>query len=266
LTRSKRRKEKIIGHKPATLTGYRDHAIWSFAAETGARVEEISNLTIEDFHGYELLLNDTKNHESQVKAIGQSTFNILNEYITQYRPDSDSPYLFLTLQGNQMTPRNINKRLEVVMKKLNLGKGSMHMFRVSFATSCVKQMQSQGVINPVEHLRILTGHKSRDMAARYVRTVEESQIRDSYSKCSLIDHYYNQNHQQIVDDEGQYELSVFDTPSGSNSLPGLRKENHSSNLEYFNRFGEEIVREVQRLQFSPPQLDFMVQMLKSVAG
>jgi len=109
--------------------------MWLLATDTAMRVKELSGTMLQDIKGKTILIRDAKTGQNQEVGIGDRTAEVVQYYITNCRPKSGSPYLFLTGAGKQMMPHNITKRLTVCGGRLGIQHISMHMLRVSFASN-----------------------------------------------------------------------------------------------------------------------------------
>jgi len=150
-----------------TALGSRDVALLIAFLDTGVRLSELSNLTFEDAHieqGYLKVVG--KGNKERIVPLGGLSQRILYRYLFHFRPEPYSPtdnYLFLTLDGKQLTPNAIRLILTRWGKNAGVPRLHAHLCRHSFATSFLNQK-----CGDVFRLQQILGHTSLEMVRRYV--------------------------------------------------------------------------------------------------
>lgn len=91
-------------------SGTRDYAIATILAYAGLRISECLDLYPEDVSltAKEITIRHGKNGKSRVVFIGDKVVNAVREYLKE-RPDTGSPYLFISRMGDQLTRGQVNR-------------------------------------------------------------------------------------------------------------------------------------------------------------
>ena len=90
--------------------GLRDYAIVTVLAYAGLRISETLNLRVGDIDlaAREITVQHGKGDKMRVVFIGDKVVAAIREYI-QERPDTDSPYLFLSRKGGALSRGQVNR-------------------------------------------------------------------------------------------------------------------------------------------------------------
>ena len=90
--------------------GSRDYAIVTILAYAGLRISECLALTPEDVSltAKEITVRCGKGDKTRVVFIGDKVVNAVREYLKN-RPDTNSPYLFLSRRGGALTRGQVNR-------------------------------------------------------------------------------------------------------------------------------------------------------------
>lgn len=90
--------------------GLRDYAIVTVLAYAGLRISEALNLRVGDIDlaAREITVQHGKGDKMRVVFIGDKVVAAIQEYI-QERPDTDSPYLFLSRKGGALSRGQVNR-------------------------------------------------------------------------------------------------------------------------------------------------------------
>ncbi len=115
----------------------RDQLIIELALGTGLRVSEISNLLVEDLFlkkgQNSLHVRNGKGGKDRLVQISPALKTLILDYLN-YRK-SNSPYLFASERGNQITPSGIQQLFKRWAKKAGLPvRYSIHSLRHTYAT------------------------------------------------------------------------------------------------------------------------------------
>lgn len=156
-----------------TVSGNRDYAIMTLAAQTGLRSIDIVNLKRENIDWWhdEIRIVQNKTGVAIALPLEPAGGNAIAEYMLNYRPVSDLPYIFLTknMPYRQLNAGTIRSQLRNYLKKANLcAEGEdkpqygFHSFRRSFGT----KLLNAGI--PLEMLQQLLGHVHLDSAKPYL--------------------------------------------------------------------------------------------------
>lgn len=90
--------------------GLRDHAIVTVLAYAGLRISEALALRLGDVDlaAREITVQHGKGDKMRVVFIGDKVVKAIKEYL-QNRPDTDSPYLFLSRRGGALSRSQVNR-------------------------------------------------------------------------------------------------------------------------------------------------------------
>lgn len=149
-----------------TFTGYRDYVILSLFVETGIRISELVGINVEDLNlsNGTIVIKHAKTFQRTV-PIQSRMKDILQRYLL-IRGEVESDALFITVEGNRISNRQIQNRLNVYGKKIGK-KVHPHLLRHSFA----RLMVIQGT--DAFTLMALLGHTDITITKRYVHLFSE---------------------------------------------------------------------------------------------
>jgi len=131
----------LIAKSKGIIAPVRDSAIIQFTLGSGLRVKELSNLKVEHLHfqrgSNQIVVYNGKGNKDRIVTISSTLKNIIQEYI-EYN-NSDSPYLFPSERGEQLTRSGIQQIFKKWAKKAGLPKRySIHSLRHTYATNLYK--------------------------------------------------------------------------------------------------------------------------------
>ena len=159
-----------------------DHEIVRYAVYTafytGLRPSELLDLKIEDvdFHSEKINVIKGKGNKDRVIPMASELKKLLEEYLEEIRPDTESEKLFASYQSGSMSHQFFNRKIGEAVEKLGWKKDvSAHVLRHSFASRLVEKDVS------VEKIRRLLGHSSLRMTNVYLSTNPEA-LRDAVDK------------------------------------------------------------------------------------
>jgi len=139
--------EKLLDQANLGLkTGIRDRAVLEVLYSTGARLDELCNLTIydADLQGRMLRINKGKGGKDRVVPLGRHAVRFLREYITKIRPhftrrNRKSRVLFVNQSGQPLSKQVVQIMVRTNAKKAGIKKKvSPHTLRHTFAGQLVK--------------------------------------------------------------------------------------------------------------------------------
>lgn len=126
------------GDEPARI---RDRAMLELLYATGARISELTELSVDDIIDGELIRVRGKGNKQRLIPLGSYAQRALNDYLVRVRPAlaskarKESHYLFFGTRGGKMTRQNAWLIIQQTAERANLGVHiSPHTFRHSFAT------------------------------------------------------------------------------------------------------------------------------------
>jgi len=167
-----------------TTVGCRDTTIVITMLDTGLRLSELTNLRFEDAHidrGYLKVMG--KGGKERIVAVGSTAQRVLQRYVFHFRPEpltSEEDYLFLNLEGRQMSANAVKLIFARLAKKSGVTRLHAHLCRHTFATNYL----TNG--GDVFSLQQTLGHSSLEMVRRYV-TLASDQVMVQQRRFSPVD-------------------------------------------------------------------------------
>lgn len=168
-----------------TFVGYRDYAIMTLFLETGIRLREITDITLNDlkFEDSQIIIWGKNRSFRRVPIQGRAQ-TVLKRYL-KARGDSPVPYVFITQDDTKLSRRQVQSRIRKYgrMACITNVRNSPHTFRHTFA-----KMSVQNGANIFELQRIL-GHKTLDMVRVYVNLFSRD-ITKAHAKFSPVENLH----------------------------------------------------------------------------
>lgn len=133
--------------------GLRDYAIVTVLAYAGLRISEALNLRIGDIDlvAREVTVQHGKGDKMRVVFIGDKVVVAIREYL-QERPDTDSPYLFLSRKGGALSRGQVNRNFNAYSDTI-----TPHTLRHFFCSAAIEAGYSiNEVANQAGHSNIHT--------------------------------------------------------------------------------------------------------------
>jgi integrase/recombinase XerD len=150
--------------------GVRDRAIMETLYSTGIRRKEVVELTIFslDRDRGTLLIRKGKGKKDRIIPIGERAMAWVEKYLTEVRPqlsmEPDDGFLFLTGEGEPVTPGHLTDQVSAYIDAAGIGKkGSCHLFR----HTCATLMLEGGA--DIRFIQQLLGHESLTSTQLYTR-------------------------------------------------------------------------------------------------
>ena len=146
------------------FTGNRDYAIFLFLLDTGARAQELCDITVEDadLNTGSVKIRCGKGGKTRVVFLGRKTRRAIRTYL-RLRPIHSSHSLFVSLNGEGLTYNGLRLLLNRRTKLAKLStKPSLHDFRRAFALNMLRN----GV--DIFALQRLMGHSDLQVLRRYL--------------------------------------------------------------------------------------------------
>src|SRR5699024_10991929 len=167
---------------PQLFVGLRDLTIMTVLLETGVRVRELCDITVDDvrFEDNQILIRG-KNGEDRLVPIQSQTRRMLKRYL-QARGDSFVDWLFISVDDEKMNRDSVRLRINKYGRQANIEnvRCSPHTFRHTFAKMSVQNGAD------LFTLQAILGHKTVDMVRRYVN-MYGSDIQDAHGRFSPVE-------------------------------------------------------------------------------
>lgn len=157
----------------------RQFAILTTYLNTGLRVHELVNLTLEQYqnrdkNGRIKLTVNKGSYDDEYIYINEQTEAAINEYLLT-RKQCDCPYLFVSNYGNKMTPSCISKTLKNIARwsgkftEERISQISNHLMRHTMATDLVNENV------PIDVVAMVLRHHGLGTVMTYAKT-DESRV------------------------------------------------------------------------------------------
>jgi len=169
---------------PADAAGARDRAIVELFYSSGIRLSELTGLNREDVHFNDLLVKVRgKGKKERIVPVGPPALSALKEYL-RVRPasalnpasGSDAEPLFLNAKGNRISPRDVARALERIVKQSGIDRNiSPHALRHTFATHLLDAGAD------LRSIQEMLGHSSLSTTQKYT-SVSVSRLMEVYDK------------------------------------------------------------------------------------
>lgn len=159
---------------------WRDYICFILILDTGMRLNEICALekTEVDFQKKQITLpaSKNKNRRTRLLPISTETVRLLRQLIAESESHFDSPYVFSTNYGEQLSEKTLQKAFANYAEKAKIGKRvSPHVLRHNFATmAAINGMDVFSLMKMMGHADISTTRKyvqvsGEDLAEQHQR-------------------------------------------------------------------------------------------------
>lgn len=136
-------------------------AIVELILQTGMRISEVSNLKLKDIKQDSVLIEAYATQPERVIPLNEPSRESVREYLRE-RPNTDSPYLFVSKNGKPMAVRNIRAAIDRYMQKAEIPNYSVNDIRTTFIIENLKR----GV--DLVSISQIVGHKRLSTTERYL--------------------------------------------------------------------------------------------------
>ena len=169
---------------PTNPSEARNRTIFMMLLDTGLRIGELINLSMEDTHMDEGFLKVTgKGKKERIVPIGNNAQRALQRYLFRYRSNPTLPGIdnvFLSIHGDPLTENSIKLMFARLAQKSGVQRLHAHLCRHTFAT--------RFLINggDVFSLQQILGHSTLEMVRHYVN-LASSHVAIQHQKFSPLD-------------------------------------------------------------------------------
>jgi len=150
-----------------TLIGLRNLAILTLILSTGLRVSEVCNLKFYhiDLESGTLKVVQGKGQKDRNLAIPDYEIEVLRKWQSK---NVRSPFFFSALNGNQLSPRYLQRMVKRYARKARITKAiTPHTLRHQYATQYYRQTKD------LESLRLILGHEAISTTQIYITLSNE---------------------------------------------------------------------------------------------
>jgi site-specific recombinase XerD len=140
-------------------------AIVELILQTGLRISEVANLKKDDVKENQITVQSYATQPERVIPLNKPAKEALDEY-KKTRPESDSPYLFVSKNGKPLAVRNIRAAIDRYLQKSEIGQYSVNDFRTTFMVENLKAGVDLVLLSQV------AGHKRLSTTERYLELAD----------------------------------------------------------------------------------------------
>lgn len=140
-------------------------AIVELILQTGLRISEVANLKLKNVKDDELKVEAYATQPERTIPLNKPAKEAVDEYL-KVRPETDSPYVFVSKNGKPLAVRNIRAAIDRYMQKAEIEQYSVNDLRTTFIVENLKA----GV--DLVSLSQIVGHKRLSTTERYLELAE----------------------------------------------------------------------------------------------
>jgi site-specific recombinase XerD len=147
--------------RDACRDDFRISAIVELFLQTGLRIGELANLTLEDIRGQELHISAQESHAERMVPLNKAAKQAIDRYL-EIRPKTENKTLFVTKTGRPLLIRNIRTAIDRYFKAAGIEKAKVNDLRHTFIAHHLMSGTSLTVISK------LVGHKRLSTTEKYL--------------------------------------------------------------------------------------------------
>lgn len=151
-------------------------AIVELILQTGMRISEVANIKMQNIADDEIIIEAYATQPRRVIPLNKAAKDAVDQYVKNERPESESPYVFISKNGKPLAVRNIRAAIDRYMEKTNISGYSVNDLRTTFIVENLKSEVDIVLISQV------VGHKRLSTTERYL---EIAQVEDPGKKQTL---------------------------------------------------------------------------------
>ncbi len=140
-------------------------AIVEIILQAGMRISEVANLKIDNIKGEKAKIEAYATQPERNIPLNKSAKEALNAYL-EIRPKADSPYVFVSKNGNPLAVRNIRAAIDRYMQRAEIPGYSVNDLRTTFLVENLKAGVDLVLLSQV------VGHKRLSTTERYLELAE----------------------------------------------------------------------------------------------
>lgn len=149
-------------------------AIIELLLQTGIRIGELANLSLEDLNlaKKRIVVQPYESHEGRTIPLTEAAVKSLEAYLN-VRPKTKEQTVFVTKTGNPFLVRNIRTAIDRYYKLAGINNAKVNDLRHTF----IIQQLSSGV--PLTYLSKVVGHKRISTTEKYLKLIDGQEEKDS---------------------------------------------------------------------------------------
>lgn len=157
-------------------TNLRNKAIITMLAQTGLRIHELANITLEQYQSRSgnVLVIRGKGDKDRLVGLADETIKLIDNYIANERKGG-CEYLFVGNRGNKMDGKNTSAMLKVCAKKAGIENWEeLHISNHTMRRTCATLLSEADV--PIEVISKVLGHSGVGITSRYIKRTEQRAV------------------------------------------------------------------------------------------
>lgn len=163
---------------------WRDYIIMTLILDCGIRLGEICSLEKSevDFVKKQIVLpaSKNKNRKSRILPLSTETTRLLKQLTVESSEHFETPYLFTTNYGEQLSIKTVQKSFDKYAEKAKIDRTvSPHVLRHNFASMAAENGMS------IFHLQLILGHADISTTRKYVQ-ISEGSLSDEHRRFSPL--------------------------------------------------------------------------------
>lgn len=147
----------------------RTYAIVEMFLQTGVRIGELANLTLDDVKDTELHIASQEGHPERMIPLNKAAKDALNSYLAIRNKNGSSKALFITKTGKPLLIRNIRTAIDRYFRVAGIENAKVNDLRHTF----IAHHLIAGT--PITILSKLVGHKRLSTTEKYLDLVKDKQ-------------------------------------------------------------------------------------------
>lgn len=152
-------------------------AIVELILQTGLRISEVANIKLADITDHELTIESYSTQPERNVPLNEPAKTALDRYLG-IRPQTESPYIFVSKNGKPLAIRNIRAAIDRYMQKAGIENFSVNDLRTTFMVENLKAGVDLVLLSQV------SGHRRLSTTERYL---ELAGVTEPGKKQSLIE-------------------------------------------------------------------------------
>lgn len=148
----------------------RTHAIVELFLQTGLRIGELANLTLDDVKATELHIASQEGHDERTVPLNRAGKEALDNWIKLRNAEAKSTALFITKTGRPLLIRNIRTAIDRYFKVAGIEDAKVNDLRHTFIAH---HLMSGTAITTISKL---VGHKRLSTTEKYLEFIQDKQV------------------------------------------------------------------------------------------
>jgi len=152
--------------RDACRSDARVSAIVELMLQTGVRIGEVANLSLEDNRGTGIFIKPFESHQSRIIPLNKAAKEALGRYLTE-RPKAKEKAIFVTKTGHPFLIRNIRSSIERYFEMAGIKDAKVNDLRHTWV------FHHLAAGTPLVTISKLAGHKRLSTTEKYLKLITE---------------------------------------------------------------------------------------------